>query len=1119
MPNLTPADLYSMDGMRKIDQMFLEYVGNHCTDLLQRLLEARCSASGDPAMIMELAHLLEKFIARIFRIEAEVNAGSRVNQEFLALYKCKRNFVQRYATRKYPDISSISLSFVEIASELARFLEMNSAEIDETVFAQKVNLWMENPEQYTDNLDIAAQYAVYMVHNNTGSLLFQIPKRYDIDNLIPLEKVEEQADSASIYRACRSILKQRTGFAIAKTPTPYQALNEVHYCIFCHKQNRDSCSRGMIDRDGSIKPSALNVPMFGCPLKVKISETNLLKSQGLMIAPLAVIVLDNPICVMTGHRICNDCTRACIYQKQQQVDVPSIETHILDCVLNLPYGFEIYSLFTRWNPLSFSSIFPKEPTGKNVLVVGLGPAGIGLAHYLLNEGHNVIAIDGLKIDPLPTHLTGVVCGGEKTSFTLIEDAKAEIFERLEERLSYGFGGVSEYGITARWNKNYLKVARMILERRPNFAAYGGIRLGSTLSVQDAFSMGFHHIALATGAGGPKIPTCKNMLAKGVMTASSFLMALHLGNAAHRSSISGLQIRFPAVVVGGGLTAVDTATELLAYYPMQVERFLERYEELSANNNCAGTEAKWSEEEKSIFSEFILHARQIRDEKDLALKEGREPRILELLQKWGGVTIVYRSSLNSSTAYRLNSEELAHAMSEGIHFAENLQLEEVLVDRYKSAIGIQVIDQNNCKKFIPAKCVVIAIGTNENSVTLKECEEHSCKSPGDGAARVVLLNESNFYISEEKTISAFGDIHPHYKGSVVKALASAKYGYPFISQALKKCTVYPDSAEFFKKIAKLFYSRVVGTTKLADKIMEIKIHAPLAAANFKPGQFYRIQNVGRGDNYLNMDMECVAVTGAAVDRKEGTVSVVVLDVGVSSRLCNNLQRGQLVSLMGPTGSPTHIPTGENVMLIGGGVGNAVLFSIGGLMVSQGCKVLFFAGYKSQCSVFGMQQVEGASSVVVWCCEDGVIAPSREQDLSYQGNIIQAITEYSQDCRARIKLGAIDRVIMVGSSGMMSAVKNCIMGNMKSAFKEDVKVIASINSPMQCMMKEICGQCIQKHIDPSTGQESFVYSCVNQDQCARRVDFDFLQNRLAQNSVLEKCTSLWVDHCIKSVQEGC
>ena len=72
------------------------------------------------------------------------------------------------------------------------------------------------------------------------------------------------------------------------------------------------------------------------------------------------------------------------------------------------------------------------------------------------------------------------------------------------------------------------------------------------------------------------------------------------------------------------------------------------------------------------------------------------------------------------------------------------------------------------------------------------------------------------------------------------------------------------------------------------------------------------------------------------------------------------------------------------------------------------------------------------------------------------------------------------------------------------------IWSINSPMQCMMKEICAQCLQKHVDPDTGKESVVFSCFNQDQLLQTVDFTNLNTRLRQNSAAEKLTSLWLDH---------
>ena len=131
-----------------------------------------------------------------------------------------------------------------------------------------------------------------------------------------------------------------------------------------------------------------------------------LRKRGDAIGALAIVIVDNPMCPGTGHRICNDCMKACIYQKQDPVNIPQIETGVLTDVLNLPWGVEIYGLLTRWNPLNIRRPYALPYNGHNVLVVGLGPAGYTLAHYLLNEGFGVVAIDGLKIEPLPDELTG-----------------------------------------------------------------------------------------------------------------------------------------------------------------------------------------------------------------------------------------------------------------------------------------------------------------------------------------------------------------------------------------------------------------------------------------------------------------------------------------------------------------------------------------------------------------------------------------------------------------------------------------------------------------------------------------------------------------------------------------
>jgi len=67
-----------------------------------------------------------------------------------------------------------------------------------------------------------------------------------------------------------------------------------------------------------------------------------------------------------------------------------------------------------------------------------------------------------------------------------------------------------------------------------------------------------------------------------------------------------------------------------------------------------------------------------------------------------------------------------------------------------------------------------------------------------------------------------------------------------------------------------------------------------------------------------------------------------------------------------------------------------------------------------------------------------------------------------------------------------------------------------------MKEICAQCLQKHVDPVTGKEEFIFSCFNQDQELDKVDFPNLNARLRQNTVQEKLSSLWLDSLLEDAR---
>jgi len=102
--------------------------------------------------------------------------------------------------------------------------------------------------------------------------------------------------------------------------------------------------------------------------------------------------------------------------------------------------------------------------------------------------------------------------------------------------------------------------------------------------------------------------------------------------------------------------------------------------------------------------------------------------------------------------------------------------------------------------------------------------------------------------------------------------------------------------------------------------------------------------------------------------------------------------------------------------------------------------------------------------------------------------------------------------------MAAVKGARYGVLAPFLKRQHVAIASINSPMQCMMKEVCAQCLQKHIDPETGQETIIFSCFNQDQLMDRVDFFNLNARLRQNTVQEKLTNQWLEQVLRQAGLG-
>lgn len=1165
----TFADLHQPSRLHDLHDRFVEAVKASEPELWAQWEQYRevpesLGAVARGNLVVAMAPHVSRFITRLFGVGTEADELVAATRAYDVLFRFKIDFVRRRAlpllkggahvTATAADHDYVASAFLSRRSALGAKADSRIGSDGEMALAQLGCDLLDRDEALradgsdADKAAVAAEieslkrWCAAHVHSPEyrGWVVFRFPETLDYEHLVQIQRPDAELPERMLGPDAK--LRRRQGFALTDPRyTPREVQSEIHYCVLCHERDKDTCSKGIKDKAGQVTPNPLGIPLAGCPLDEKISEMHAVRKRGDAIGALAIVVVDNPMCPGTGHRICNDCMKACIYQKQEPVNIPQIETGVLTDVLNMPWGVEIYGLLTRWNPLNAQRPYALPYNGRNVLVVGLGPAGYTLSHYLLNEGFGVVAIDGLKIEPLPED----VVGGDGRAPHPIK-SWSEIYRPLDERVLEGFGGVSEYGITVRWDKNFLTLIHLTLARREKLKIYGGIRFGGALPIEEAWATGIDHVAIAAGAGRPTIIDIKNNLIRGIRKASDFLMALQLTGAFKRDALSNLQARLPAVVIGGGLTGVDTATELMAYYPIQVEKTLDRYEALVRDLGEARVRGMMDPEEQGILDEFLRHGALVRTERARARAAGELPNFIDLIRGWGGVTLAYRKRLQDAPAYRLNHEEVALALQEGISVTENMNPVAAVPDEFGHVQAMLFTRADGSSVELPARTVLVAAGTVPNITYEKE---HPGSFSLDGKQKFfkgfkVVDNKlepdpNGFFTSHDsngKFVTYYGDNHPRYNGNVVKAMASAKHGYPHVVALFADEIAALSPADQPKRedawqamIGRLddqLLARVERVVRLTPTIIEVIVRARAAARHFHPGQFYRLQNFERLSPHIRLDdhvasmlMEGIALTGAWVDREQGLLSLITLEMGVSSRLCGYLKPGEPVVVMGPTGTPTEIPEGSAVLLAGGGLGNAVLFSIARALKAQGNQVIYFAGYKNTADLFKREDIEAATDQVIWASDSGPeIAPHRPQDAHFRGNIIHAMVAYAEGRLGApvVPLKDVTRIIAIGSDGMMNAVRVARHGVLQPYLNPKHVGIGSINSPMQCMMKEVCAQCLQRHVGPETGREEFVFSCYNQDQELDRVDFVNLRARLRQNSVQEKISNLWFEHLLDQAE---
>lgn len=156
-----------------------------------------------------------------------------------------------------------------------------------------------------------------------------------------------------------------------------------------------------------------------------------------------------------------------------------------------------------------------EPTGKKVAVVGGGPAGLSAAHKLATLGHDVTVYEG----------------------------RAKL------------GGLNEYGIAA------YKTPHNFAQKEVDYIlAIGGITvvtdwmLGRDGSLDD-LAKGFDAVFLGLGLAGVNALNAPGEELPGVENAVDFIARLR-----QSSDLSQLPIGRRVIVIGGGNTAIDAATQ-------------------------------------------------------------------------------------------------------------------------------------------------------------------------------------------------------------------------------------------------------------------------------------------------------------------------------------------------------------------------------------------------------------------------------------------------------------------------------------------------------------------------------------------------------------------------------
>ena len=278
--------------------------------------------------------------------------------------------------------------------------------------------------------------------------------------------------------------------------------------------------------------------------------------------------------------------------------------------------------------------------------------------------------------------------------------------------------------------------------------------------------------------------------------------------------------------------------------------------------------------------------------------------------------------------------------------------------------------------------------------------------------------------------------------------------------------------------------IVSKERLSENIVEFKIKAPLVAKKAKPGHFIFVR--------LDETGERVPLTVADYDREEGTVTIVVQEIGKTTIQMGKLEsKDTILDFVGPLGVPAHIEKFGTVVCIGGGVGVAPVFPQAKGLKEAGNKVISIVGSRSKDMLFWTDKLGAVSDEIHVCTDDGTEG--------FKGFVTQKLQEIIDSGEK------IDRVISIGPLLMMRAT-------MKVVKPHEIPTWVSLN-PIMVDGTGMCGGC-RVSINGETK-----FTCIDgPDFDGYSVDFDELMNRQNRFAKEEKMALERYQHECKAKKES-